>query len=199
MPASFRGSLPVDSCIVTVVSDSQLDDADRSDAVHALFDQWAQRGEPLHAPALLPVGVMNPLLSGVRRGRWDGQAADTASGFVVTLPISLHDHVADRHRAWELARRYDNHPLNDMLYVALAQCLGEPLITVDDRLCRRLAPLNLISHPADALRFDIPPALDRETYRAEQALVHPISLYMSPYVSMFTRKVTGGDLGGYAE
>jgi predicted nucleic acid-binding protein len=140
-----------------VVVEFVAPDADRSDAVHALFDQWAQRGEPLHAPALLPVEVMNALLTGVRRGRWDGQAADTASGFVATLPISLHDHAADRQRAWELARRYDNHPLYDMLYVALAQRLGQPLITVDDRLCRRLAPLNLISQPADALRFDIPP------------------------------------------
>jgi predicted nucleic acid-binding protein len=141
----------------SVVVEFVAPDADRSTAVHALFDQWAQSGESLHAPALLPVEVMNALLAGVRRGRWDGQAADSASGFVATLPISLHDDDAHRHRAWELARRYDNHPLYDMLYVALAQRLGEPLITVDDRLCRRLAPLNLIFRPADALRFDTPP------------------------------------------
>jgi predicted nucleic acid-binding protein len=49
----------------------------------------------------------------------------------------LHDDNGDRHRAWELARRYDNHPIYDMLSVALAQRLSEALITVDDRLRRR--------------------------------------------------------------
>jgi len=33
------------------------------------------------------------------------------------------------------------------------QRLGEALITVDDRLRRRLAPLNLILHPAEALQL----------------------------------------------
>ncbi|HKS50576.1 MAG TPA: hypothetical protein VJS67_01765 [Pseudonocardiaceae bacterium] len=42
----------------------------------------------------------------------------------------------------------------EQLYVALAQRLGEALITVDDRLRRRLAPLNLILHPAEALQLD---------------------------------------------
>jgi predicted nucleic acid-binding protein len=165
MPASHS-----DSLVVEFVAP----DADQSTTVDALFDQWARSGESLHAPAVLPVQVMNALLTGVRRGRWDGQAADAASGFVATLPISLHDDDVYRHQAWELARRYDNHPIYDMLYVALAQRLGEPLITVDDRLCRRLAPLKLIFRPVDALGFDTP-APPRQG------------------------KVTGSELGGYAE
>lgn len=93
----------------------------------------------------------------VRGGRWDGHAADTASSFVAALPLSLHDDGSDVARAWELSRRYDNHPLYDMLYVALAQRLGQPLITVDDRLRRRLAHLNLVLDPTGALRLSTPP------------------------------------------
>lgn len=39
-----------------------------------------------------------------------------------------------------------------MLYVALAQRLGEPLITLDDKLRRRLAHLGLMLRPDEALK-----------------------------------------------
>lgn len=74
-------------------------------------------------------------------------AADAAFSLVASLPIVLHDDGRDRHRAWELARRYDNYPIYDMLYVALAERLGEPLVTVDDTLRRRLAALGLVLRP----------------------------------------------------
>lgn len=141
----------------SVVVEFVAPDADDTEATHVLFDHWAQTGERLHAPAMLPVEVMNALLTGVRRGRWDGQAADAASGFAASLPISLHADPADRHRAWDLARRYDNHRIYDMLYVALAERLGEPLITVDDKLRRRLAPLRLVLRPDEALTIGSAP------------------------------------------
>jgi predicted nucleic acid-binding protein len=132
-------------------------DADTSTAAQQLFDCWALTGEELHAPAMLPLEVMNTLLTGVRRQRWDGQAADAAASLVASLPMTLHDDGRDRHRAWELARRYDNHPIYDMLYVALAERLGEPLVTVDDKLRRRLAHLGLVLRPEEALKSGSPP------------------------------------------
>lgn len=140
----------------SVVVEFVAPDADDTKPVHALFDLWAQTGEDLHAPAMLPLEVMNALITGIRRGRWEGQAADAAASLVATLPISLHDDGRDRHRAWELARRYDNHPVYDMFYVALAQRLGEPLITVDDKLRRRLAHLGLVLRPDEALTAGSP-------------------------------------------
>jgi predicted nucleic acid-binding protein len=141
----------------SVVVEFVAPDADGAEPVQTLFDQWAQTGEELHAPALLPLEVMNALITGIRRGRWNGQAADAAFGFVAALPISLHDDARDRHQAWELVRRYDNHPIYDMLYVALAQRLSEPLVTVDDRLRRRLAHLDLVLGPDEALKRSAPP------------------------------------------
>jgi hypothetical protein len=74
-------------------------------------------GEDLHAPAMLPLEVINALLTGVRQGRWEGQAADAASSFVASLPVSLYDNGRDRHQAWEPAHRYNNYPIYDILYV----------------------------------------------------------------------------------
>ncbi|MBA2509563.1 MAG: type II toxin-antitoxin system VapC family toxin [Nocardioidaceae bacterium] len=80
-------------------------------------------------------------MTGVRRDRWDGLEADTMFGLMCQLPVTvLHDsaHVA---RAWELSRRYDEHPLYDMVYVALAERLGDTLVTADEVLLRRLGHL----------------------------------------------------------
>lgn len=143
----------------SVVVEFIAPDADTAAAAQQLFDCWAQTGEELHAPAMLLLEVMNALLTGVRRKRWDGQAADAAAGLVASLPMTLHDDARDRIRAWELSRRYDNHPIYDMLYVALAERLGEPLVTVDDKLHRRLAHLGLVLRPEEALKSG--PSSDR--------------------------------------
>lgn len=146
----------VDASVVVEFVAPDSDGTADAKATQLLFDRWAQIGEDLHAPAMLPLEVMNALLTGVCRQRWDGQAADAAAGLVASLPIMLHGDRRDERRAWELARRYDNHPIYDMLYVALAERLGEPLVTVDDRLRRRLAPLGLVLRPDEALNPDPP-------------------------------------------
>lgn len=127
-------------------------DADDAGTAAALFAHWAEAGEALHAPAVLRLEVMNALLTGVRRGRWDGLAADQAAGLSAALPIQTHDEDTDRARAWELARRYDNHPIYDMVYVALAERLGQPLVSLDDKLRARLAALNRVLRPEDVLQ-----------------------------------------------
>jgi predicted nucleic acid-binding protein len=44
----------------------------------------------------------------------------------------------DLHRAWDLSRRYDEHPVHDLVYVAVAQRLHTELLTADARLVERL-------------------------------------------------------------
>lgn len=103
-----------------------------------------RRAQGLAAPRILREEVANALLSGVRRGRWSGAAADVAWRLLLQLPVRLVDIQADLERAWELSRRYDEHPIYDLLYVALAERLGEQLVTADERLRQRLVGLDFI-------------------------------------------------------
>lgn len=83
----------------------------------------------------------NALLTGIRRGRWDGAAADAAFAQLAQIPVVVADGPGDWQRAFELARRYDNWPVYDMVYVALAERLGTEFYTADDSLRARLAHL----------------------------------------------------------
>lgn len=111
----------------------------------ALLDRLATAEEPLAAPRLLLVEVGNALLTGIRRRRWSATEADAAYAHLGALPVTLLDVPADADRAYELSRRYDEHPTYDMLYVALAERLSGRLITADSRLLARLAHLPYVT------------------------------------------------------
>lgn len=128
-----------------------LDPAIAADApAPSLMRDLAAAGEDLVAPALLWFEVSNVLLTGIRRGRWDGAAADAAFALLARIPVRCADIQADRDRAFELARRYDNWPVYDLLYVALAERLGTDFYTADDRLRSRLAHLPWVRGPVSA-------------------------------------------------
>jgi predicted nucleic acid-binding protein len=57
------------------------------------------------------------------------------------LPIRSADIPVDMERAFELARRYDNSSVYDMVYVALAERIGTEFYTADAKLRSRLAHL----------------------------------------------------------
>ena len=110
-----------------------------------MLNRLVREGATVLAPRLMLEEVANALLSGVRRQRWDGAAADNAFRLLMTLPVETADDPGDLARAWELSRRYDEHPVYDMLYVALAERVGEPLVTADERLLTRLASRELVT------------------------------------------------------
>ena len=58
------------------------------------------------------------------------------------------DEPQDLDRAYELSRRYDEHPVYDLLYVAVAERLGEQLVTADERLRRRVGALPFVIGPS---------------------------------------------------
>lgn len=105
----------------------------------------------LLAPRLLIEEVSNALLTGVRRRRWSGAEADVAHALLRRLPVQLLDDLRDLDRAWDLARRYDNHPIYDLLYVALAERRGTQLITADMRLRQTLLGLDWLVTPEQLL------------------------------------------------
>jgi len=106
-----------------------------------LLHRLREAGEELIAPRLLLQEVANSLVTGVRVRRWSGEAADLAYSDLRSLPIRLIDEVRDMDRAWELSRRYDNHPVYDMVYVAVAERGRTQLFTADQALLRRLTNL----------------------------------------------------------
>ncbi|MFN2569468.1 MAG: type II toxin-antitoxin system VapC family toxin [Candidatus Dormibacteria bacterium] len=92
----------------------------------------------LLAPRLMFDEVGNALLTGIRRRRWSGAAADRAFRALGRLPVRVVDDERHLDRAWDLARRHDNHPYYDMIYVALAERAKTSLITADEALRQRL-------------------------------------------------------------
>jgi predicted nucleic acid-binding protein len=122
----------------SVVVDWVAPDVDPAGPAMVALEDLVDRDEPLLAPRLLLEELGNALLTGVRRGRWDGAAADRAFDDLRELPVELVDTRADVDAAWDLSRRYDEHPIYDLVYVALARRLGEVLLTADRRLVDRL-------------------------------------------------------------
>ena len=106
-----------------------------------LLHRLVDRDEQLAGPRLLLHEVANALLTGIRRGRWSGAQADAAHHHLQRLPIRLLDEAADAGRAFELARRHDQHPVHDMVYLALAERMSCPLVTADRRLIDRVTHL----------------------------------------------------------
>ena len=125
------------SVIVEVLAPGVPSDA----PARLLMGKLAAAGADLVAPALLWLETSNALLTGIRRGRWNGAAADSAMTRLTGLEVRSADTPYDRARAFELARRYDNWAVYDMVYVALAERLGTQFYTADDRLRARLAHL----------------------------------------------------------
>jgi predicted nucleic acid-binding protein len=125
----------------SVVVDLVAPDATADAPARVLVTKLVAAGADIVAPALLWLEGANALLTGIRRRRWDGSAADRAAVQLDRVPVRSADTVADREKAFELARRYDNWPVYDMLYVALAERLGTEFYTADEKLRARLAHL----------------------------------------------------------
>jgi predicted nucleic acid-binding protein len=131
----------------SVVVDCVAPGIDSSSSAMRTMRRLSSESADLIAPRLLLTECANALLSGVRRGKWSGAAADLAYGFLVKLPFRLADDAQHMDRAWELSRRYDNHPIYDMVYVAVAEAAGTTLITADSNLRSRLSHLAWIKAP----------------------------------------------------
>jgi predicted nucleic acid-binding protein len=113
-----------------------------SSAVVALLADAGQAGQwveavtasaGLFAPELLPFEVSNILRRHALAGILDASAATLAHADLVALPIDLYPYEIVANRAWELRA---NITAYDAAYVALAELLAVPLITLDPRLAR---------------------------------------------------------------
>lgn len=87
----------------------------------------------LHAPHLMPIEAANVLRRGVLAGRLTEEVAGLAHAELVDLPIVGFPYAPIASRVWELR---GNLTAYDAAYVALAELLDMPLVTLDSRLAR---------------------------------------------------------------
>jgi predicted nucleic acid-binding protein len=128
----------------SVVVDLVAPDVRRNSPVRDLLAHWGDEAIEVLAPGLLWLETANALLAGIRRGRWSGAEADGAAALLDRMPLRRVDDGRDCSRAFELARRYDNWPVYDMVYVAVAERTGHDFVTADEKLQARLAHLGWV-------------------------------------------------------
>lgn len=124
-------------------------DADDAHPAVRALDALIQSEEELVAPPLLLMEISNGLLTGIRSGRWNGPLADGARALLGQIPVQIQNDPRDIGRAWELARRHDNHPIYDMVYVAMTERNETRLLTTDRRLIRALERTAFVLHPEE--------------------------------------------------
>ena len=128
---------------------------DASVLVAALVDsgregEWAEsalvQGE-LAAPELVQVEVCNILRRLQLAGELSRLEANGAQGDLLNLEMELFPFLPFAGRVWALR---DNLTCYDAWYVAVAEALDCPLLTLDRRLCRATGPRCEFAVPADA-------------------------------------------------
>ena len=87
----------------------------------------------LWAPYLVDAEVGHALRAEVRAGEISARAARAALGDLMEMRLQRVAHHLLAERAWELRQ---NVSFYDALYVALAEALEAPLLTLDSRLAR---------------------------------------------------------------
>lgn len=118
---------------------------DASAVVAALVDggqdgRWAESelaAESLAAPHLMPVEAANILRRAVLAGDLSADIAALAHDDLVQLRVDLFPYEPHAQRVWQLR---DNLTAYDAWYVALAEALDAPLITLDERIARAPGP-----------------------------------------------------------
>jgi predicted nucleic acid-binding protein len=88
------------------------------------------------APEVITVEVMMVLRRDLQRGVLREARAEEALEDLLALPLTLFSPRLLARRAWSLR---SNLTVPDALYLALAEAIGEPLLTADVRLARAAA------------------------------------------------------------
>lgn len=94
-------------------------------------ERIARSGETLHAPHLFDIEVLHAIRAHVLRGEISPENAALALADLAELRVFRYPHPPLLARAWELYRTVSAY---DGAYIALAEVLGAPLVTLDRRL-----------------------------------------------------------------
>lgn len=127
---------------------------DASAAVALLADggptgQWVEatiRGATLFAPELMPFEVSNILRRHALAGILNASDAALTHTDLVALPVDLYPYTALAERVWQLRA---NVTAYDASYVALAELIAAPLVTLDAKLAAAPGPTcQILAYPA---------------------------------------------------
>lgn len=120
--------------------------------VRGQYADWAEEhlsaagvGRSLWAPHLIDAEVGHALRRWVAARKLPDDRASAALGRLAGLPLRRIDHVVLLGRAWRLR---NNLSFYDGLYVALAERLDVPLLTLDNRLAKAAgaaAPIEVLT------------------------------------------------------
>ncbi len=108
-------------------------EADSAQA-RALWDTWRISQTTVIAPTLWDYEVTSVVRNRVHRGLFPADQEMNAIDVLHQLPVQLmHPHTL-HHRAAQLAQRFNRSAAYDAHYLALAELLGCPFWTADERL-----------------------------------------------------------------
>ncbi|MEV0718298.1 type II toxin-antitoxin system VapC family toxin [Asanoa sp. NPDC050611] len=103
-------------------------------------------GARLAAPELMPFEAANILRRHLLAGLLDATAAGLAHADLVDLPVDLYPYRGLDERVWDL---HGNLTVYDAGYVALAELLSAPLVTLDGRIGRAAGPkCPIVTYPS---------------------------------------------------
>ena len=117
--------------MIVVDASAALEALLRTPAAAAVEERLFDPRETLHAPHLIDVEVAQVLRRYATTGEIDPDRCRAALVDLADFPLSRYPHDFLLGRVWELR---DNLTAYDAVYVALAEALGAPLLTRDQRL-----------------------------------------------------------------
>jgi predicted nucleic acid-binding protein len=110
-----------------------LPEAD-SALARALWDAWRLQKIAVIAPTLWGYEVTSVIRNRVHRGLFSAEREAEALEVLDLLPVQLLGPDGLHRRAWEIARHFNRPAAYDAHYLALAEMVGCPFWTTDERL-----------------------------------------------------------------
>jgi predicted nucleic acid-binding protein len=145
------GSAPLQCVLDASVSIKWFVDEENSDLARALLGQMTDAATRFHIPNLFYVELANVLWKCVQRQRLSAESARDAVSAIRALTFVSHPMELLIDGALDIAMRHGV-TAYDASYVALAESLGLPMITADDKLQRKLANSHDIRLLTDVVR-----------------------------------------------